>query len=426
VGAPGLGAARQARHRRRLRPALFALPALPLPLRLHRDFRRLWGAQVLSALGDGVALVALPLYLVQSGRGGGAIGIVLGVQVGCLVAFLLLGGVWADRLPRERVLVASDLARLVLHGLLGGLIIAGHVPLGAIIAIEALFGVAEAFFRPTLTGLTPQTVPEADIQAAAALMQLPGTALRLAGPALATTLVLTLGAGAAFLLDAATFAASAALVVRIRPRARGDAPAERQSTLRELRDGWREFRARSWVWVTVAVFSVGLVLTAAPFDVLAPLVARDRFGGVEYYGYIAIAGGFGTLVGSLAGLRWRPARPLRTAFLVAYPWPVALALLAAGASFPVVLALFFLAEGGLALFIVWWETSLATYIPPGALSRVSSYDWLGSTVLLPLGFPLMGVLGEALGVREVMGVSAVIAIGVFSLGLIPRETRELR
>jgi predicted MFS family arabinose efflux permease len=381
---------------------------------------------VLSALGDGVALVALPLYLVQSGRGGGAIGLVLGAQVGCLVAFLLLGGVWADRLSRERVLVASDLARLVLHGLLGGLILAGHVPLGVIVAIEALFGVAEAFFRPSLTGLTPQTVPEDDIQAATALMQLPLTALRLVGPAIATTLILTLGAGAAFLLDAATFAASAALVTRIRPRPRGDAPAERRSIVRELRDGWREFRSRSWVWVTVAVFSLGLVLTAAPYNTLAPIVARDRFGGAQYFGYIAIAGGFGTLLGSLLGLRWRPARPLRTGFLLVFTWAFALILLAAGASLPLVLAVFFVAEAGLALFIVWWETSLAQHIPPVALSRVSSYDWLGSTALLPLGFPLMGVLGEALGVREVMGVSALLAIGVFALGLIPRETRELR
>jgi hypothetical protein len=117
---------------------------------------------------------------------------------------------------------------------------------------------------------------------------------------------------------------------------------------------------------------------------------------------------------------------MRMGFFVTYPWAASLALLAAGASLPVVLASFFVAEGGLALFIVWWETSLAEHIPPATLSRVSSYDWLGSTALLPLGFPLMGLLGEALGVREVMGVSAVLAIGVFSLGLVPRETRELR
>jgi predicted ester cyclase len=97
------------------------------------------------------------------------------------------------------------------------------------IAIETAFGCAEAFFAPAFSGLLlPQTVPEELIQSAAGLTQAPDNASLVIGPAVATALITTAGAGAAFMLDAATFLLSAALLRRVTPRQRGDmAPAAR-------------------------------------------------------------------------------------------------------------------------------------------------------------------------------------------------------
>jgi transmembrane secretion effector len=102
--------------------------------------------------------------------------------------------------------------------LLAALIFTGAVTIWAIAVIEALFGTAEAFFRPAYTGLVPQTVPEGEIQPAKAALASVETITEFAGPALATGLVLGVGPGSAFALDALTFLVSAAFLVRLRPR----------------------------------------------------------------------------------------------------------------------------------------------------------------------------------------------------------------
>ena len=156
---------------------------------------------------------------------------------------MLLGGVWADRLPRTHVMISTDLVRFALHALLAALIFTGAVEIWHIVVIEALFGTAEAFFRPALTGLVPQTVPEDEIQPARAATGAMETAAEFAGPALATVLVLGLGAGWAFALDALTFLVSAAFLLRVRARPRSE-PVDRRPIVAELREGWAAVRAR--------------------------------------------------------------------------------------------------------------------------------------------------------------------------------------
>ena len=173
-------------------------------------------------------------------------------------------------------MLATDLIRAAMHALLAALIFTGAVEIWHIVVIEAVFGAAEAFFRPAFTGLVPQTVPEAMLQEANAATSVVNTVAEFAGPALATALVLGVGAGWAFALDAATFLVSAVFLVRMRPRARG-AIVPGDSMLAELRAGWAEFRARAWVWGTVAIFSVLLLVAFAPYTVLGPTVAEEVY-----------------------------------------------------------------------------------------------------------------------------------------------------
>jgi MFS family permease len=169
-----------------------------------RNFRLLFLGQSASTIGDRVVRVALALYVTDIGSPTD-VGIVLAAATFPLVAFVLVGGVWADRLPRHRVMVVTDLVRGGLHALLAALIFTGAVEIWHIVVIEALFGTAEAFFRPAYSGLVPQTVEEEQIQDAKALSAALETTAEFAGPALATALVLGLGAGWAFAVDAATF-----------------------------------------------------------------------------------------------------------------------------------------------------------------------------------------------------------------------------
>ena len=149
----------------------------------------LWLGQSASTIGDRLVFVALALYVTEIGTPTD-VGIVLAAHAIPLVAFLMLGGVWADRLPRHKVMVATDVDPRGAHALLAVLIFTGAVEIWHIVVIEAVFGAAEAFFRPAYTGLMPQTVPEDLLQDANAATALVNTVAEFAGPALATALVL--------------------------------------------------------------------------------------------------------------------------------------------------------------------------------------------------------------------------------------------
>jgi MFS family permease len=397
----------------------------------HRDFRFLWLAQSASVVGDNIVLVALALFVIGLTGSATDLGLVLAAYALSLVTFLLIGGVWADRLPRHRLMMATDLARFALHALLAVLILSGSVRVWEIVAIEALFGAAEAFSRPAANGLLPQTVPEEDIQQATAITGMSSNVAEFLGPALATALVLGAGAGWAFALDAITFLASAALLSRVRPRVRAGAtpselaPAPRDGLLEGIRAGSREVRSRTWVWATLVSFCVALFCGLAPWFVLGPLVAREQYGHVSIYGVIEAALGFGTIIGSLTGIVWRPRYPMRLAMVGILLWPAAAILFATGLPLALVLPATVLAGVGIALFDVWWLTALAERIPPDSLSRVSSYDWMVSYGLMPFGYILAGPLAGALGPVEVMIGGSALACVAFALGLLPRETRML-
>ena len=379
-------------------------------------------------LGDRIVTVALALFVTDLTGSATDLGLVLAAHALPLVGFVLIGGVWADRLPRHRVVVATDLVRFALHGGLALLIIAGDVEIWQVVAIEAVFGSAEAFFRPAATGLVPQTVPEAEIQQANALTTMADNVAEFVGPALATVLVLGAGAGAAFAIDAATFLVSAVLIIRLRPRRRALATAAAAGSdwRRELRDGFREVRSRTWVWVTLLSFCVAVFAGFAPWYVLGPGIADEQYGSVGVYGAVAAVLGAGTIIGSLIAIRWRPLYPMRLAMICFGVLPLAQIVYAAGVTEVIMYPANLIAGIGLALFDIWWLTALAERIPPDKLSRVTSYDWLVSLGLVPLGFLLAGPLADALGATTVLIGGSALASIALAAALLPRETRMLR
>jgi MFS family permease len=392
----------------------------------HRDFRNLWLGQSASAIGDAVVIVAIALYVTELTDDPTKVGIVLAAYLLPLIAFLLIGGVWADRLPRERVMIAADVARMCLHTLLAVLIFTGAVEIWQIVVIEACYGTAQAFFQPAYTGIVPRTVPPGEVQQAQALSSLTLNLAELAGPAVATALVLGAGAGWAFLLDAATFAVSAALLLRVRTAGTAPAAGERGTVLGELKEGFREVSSRPWLWVTVVVFSLAVPVGYAPLFVLGPTIAEQTYDSAAVFGIVTVAYGAGALAGALVGLRWRPVHPMRAAFLVIAVWPLMLVSFAAGLTVALVLPLSVATGMGFALFEVFWDTTMAERIPPHALSRASAWEWMGSLALLPFGYLLAGPAAEATSPETVMVTGAILTAIALAAGLLPRDTRTLR
>jgi MFS family permease len=397
-----------------------------------RDFRLLWLGQTTSAFGSGLVPVALAFAVVDLTTSASALGIVLAAGLVARVVFLLVGGVVADRLPRQRVMLAADLLRTGSQGLVAVLLLSGHARVWHLLVLFALFGAADAFFSPASSGLVPQTVSVGRLQQANALMSLSRSCALVAGPALAGLIVAGPGPGWAFAMDAATFAVSSVslALLRLPPQVR---LVTRHSMPTEIRGGWGEVRARPWLLVTIARFSVSN-LAIAPVFVLGPFVAQDALGGAKAWGLIATCSGIGAILGDAAALRFKPRRPLFAGGLAVSLWALEPALLAR--PFPTSVIAVGAAAGfaGMSFSNALWFTTLQERIPNRALSRVSSFDWLGSLVFQQVGYIAAGPLAAAIGTSATLLASAAVqasaciggALTPTVRGLHTREHTDLR
>jgi MFS family permease len=371
-----------------------------------REFRLLWLGQATSALGSSLVPVALAFAVLELTGSPSALGLVLSAALVSRVVLLLVGGVVADRLPRQNVMLGADLLRTASQGVVAVLLITGHTRVWELVVLIALFGAGDAFFAPASTGLVPETVRADRLQQANALMSLSRSVAMVAGPTISGLFVAGVGPGWVFAIDAATFAVSSGSLARLRlPPSVTEAP--RATVLVELRDGWREVRSRTWVWATVVRFSISN-LAIAPLFVLGPFVAEESLGGATAWGLIGTAGGIGAVLGDATALRFRPRRPLLVGGLAASLLTLEPALLARPFPTAVIAVAAALGFAGSGFSNALWFTALQERIPRQALSRVSSYDWLGSIAFQPAGFALAGPLAAAIGVSATLLASAAV------------------
>jgi MFS family permease len=385
---------------------------VPDVLRTEPQFRLLFAGQVLSLVGDRVMLVALPFAVLEAGGGLRDVGLVVTAQLAPFLVFALIGGVVSDRGDRKRVVVASDVGRLIAQAVGGALLVAGGATPLALGVLAAVYGTAEAFFQPAFTGLLPQTVSHpGQLQPANAVRGLSFSVASIAGPALAGVLVGGIGAGAAMLFDAGSFAVSVACLVRLRPRVAEQGTEETPPPfLAAIRAGWREVRSRSWVLGGLGAMCAysGIVLPAV--YVLGPVTVSHEHGGPGAWAVVGVAFGLGCILGDVLLLRIRPPHALRTGGLALVLASCQAAVYGSGAPLAGICALQFVAGIGVTTFFTLWEVSLQEHIPGDSLSRVSSFDYLSSTILMPIGTAVVGPIATGVGTHATL--LAMSAVGV--------------
>jgi MFS family permease len=383
-----------------------------------RSFRLFFFGQGISAVGDRVVSVALAFAVLDLTGSVKDLGLVLAAQSIPLVLFLLIGGVWSDRLPRRAVMLTSDLVRAGAQGASALLLVSGNAHVWQLVVLQAVYGAAEAFFKPAAQALLPETVAAADLQQANALIAVSGNIANVGGPALAGILVATLGAGWGLAIDAGSFLASAGYLSLMRVQA--VIPAARTGTLSELRAGWRAFRSRTWLWVSALEFMGSNALAFSPYLVLGPEIARSSLGGAGAWAAISSASGIGAILGGTLGLRWNPRFPLRAMFVTSlFGTTPLLVLLGAAAPLPLLLVASVISGMSISFFNLVWFAVVQRRIPGEELSRVSSWDALGSYAITPIGLAAAGPIGIALGISTtlyaaaalgVLGTAAVLAV----------------
>lgn len=403
--------------------------SVPAPLR-SGPFRMLFAGKAVSSLGDKLVPVALSFAVLDLTGSITDLGIVMGAQTAAVVAFVLAGGVWADRLPRRAVMLVSDGVRMLAQGASAALLLTGSAHVWQLAVLQALYGAAEGFFGPASIAIVPQTVAAEELQQANALLGLTDNVASVLGPAIAGVLVAGAGAGWGLAGDAATFALSAVAlgVMRLGPAADAQAQAApARGMLADLRDGWRSFVSRRWLWVSVAYFTLFVGFVFAPYQVLGPAVARSALGGAGAWAAINVALGLGSVGGGLLGLRWRPAHPLRVTILMfAVAEPALFVLLGLHADLAAIIAVALFDGSVGSLFNAFWYTAVQSRIPPGEISRVTSWDYLGSLVLQPAGLAATGPVAVAVGVSTTLygaaGLAVLLAAAVLAVSAVRNFT----
>ncbi|MDI5970136.1 MFS transporter [Streptomyces sp. SL13] len=389
-----------------------------------RRFVLLVSARTVSVLGSAFARVALAFaVLALPGASAGRLSLVQCCLALPQVTFVLAGGVVADRMSRSRLMVVSDLLGGPAYAGLAVMVLTRHAPLPAMCLLTAVAGTGTALFWPAMAGVVPLLVRADRLQRANATLRIFQNGATLLGLSLSGLVVALLGPGWALAITAASYLASALLVRGLRVTAR---PRAASSGRADLRDGWREFARRQWLWVVVAQFAFLVAAMSAVNGVLGPLAAQRGLGGARGWSYVVGAQALGTLVGAGVALRLRVRRPILVAVVAMFPVALPMALLAVRAPVWWVCGANFGVGVATDVFGALWAATMQREIPDEVLGRVSAYDVFGSLAFAPLGTLVAGPAAVAFGLYRTLAGCAVLTVLATVAALLSRDVRTLR
>lgn len=407
------------------------------PVLSNRNFRLLLADRLLAPMAFAFSLVGVSFAVLAATSspahpsGSTAdLSYVLAAQIAPSLVFLLVGGVIADRIAPQLVIVAANLMIALGEGTFGVLVLAGRPSLWTMIGLELMTGTGMALFYPASQALVPRLVPAAQLQEASAISRLVMNVAMMGGAALAGECVGLFGAGWALSVCGLGMVGTAPLLLAIRLDPVGEKDREAKaaggSLIRELREGWTEFWSHPWLWATVFQFTVILAAWYGSFQVLGPAVAKAHLGGAQAWGLISASEAVGLIAGGLVALRWSPRRPVLFVVLSGAVISISSLSLAMLLPLPVICLAAFCIGVTIEAMMVIWTVTMATKIRPGMLARVSAYDALGSTMGMPAGALVAGPIAGVVGVSATQYGAAALILIASALALIPREVRKTR
>lgn len=386
-------------------------------------FRRYFIGRTVSSFGSSFGFLALTFAVLDATGSAADLGIVLGASAVPALLLMLVGGVAGDRLERRRILVSTDLVMGCTQLAAAACFAFGLHSIALVAGLQVVRGAASAFFNPTSTGMLPTVVAPDQVQPANALLGIAGNVSGIVGPAAAGVVIAVSSPYVALLVDAGTFFVSAAFLWSL-PRSRGRVQAGMR-VLDDVKEGWHEFSSRAWVWQMVLSFAI-YQATVLPTILLVGPVLADSSGGIGAEGWAVVlsARAVGSLLVGFVLVSWRPARPLVAStviilldvpFLLAIAFDQPLWLMAVAGA---------LSAAGIVCADTLWESQLQTRVPEDAISRVSSYDWLGSLSMNPLGNVVIGVAITHVGAQDLVLVVLGVTVATHGLLLLSPAIRE--
>ncbi|WP_207514261.1 tetracycline efflux MFS transporter Tet(V) [Mycolicibacterium celeriflavum] len=385
-----------------------------------REYRLLIAAVSLSIFADGMFAVVLAMQVIELDNDPVSLSIVTTCFGAALVAFVLIGGIAADRFHQRAIIIAVETVNVLassaiaILGLLGALQI-WHLAVGAV-----ALGAAAAFFFPAYSAILPRILPPDQLLAANGVEGVVRPVFqRAVGPAVAGVVVGATFPALGAVAVAALFAVGLALLIATGPAMKAPAPQQHPHALRDLRDGFVFVLRTPWLLWTLLFASIFVLVVLGPIEVLLPFIAKDRFAdGARMYGFILAFFGVGSALGALTvSSRRMPRRYLSVMLAMWSLGAIPLIVFGFTTSFPVMAAATFVVGFTDGAGMVIWGTLLQRRVPTAMLGRVSSLDFFVSLAFMPLSFAIVGPLSKVVSMQTIFLVAGIVPVLVAAVAV---------
>ncbi|GAY17702.1 tetracycline efflux MFS transporter Tet(V) [Mycobacterium sp. shizuoka-1] len=390
----------------------------------YREFRLLIAAMSLFLFAEGMWTVVMALQVIALADDPAALSLVAACLAGGMLAFILIGGIVADRASQRAVIIAVEAANVVATGAVAVLGLTDHLRLWHMAVAATVLGIGAAFFFPAYNAYLPRILPAEHLLAANGVEGAIRPTLQQAiGPATAGVLIGLTFPALGTVTVTALMAAGLILLVAMRP---GDGShivmtVERQTphVLTDLRDGLRFVVRTPWLRWTLLFACSWVFLALGPIEVLLPFIARDRFAhGEQVYGVLLAAFGLGSALGALAvSSRQLPRRYLTVMMVMWGAGSLPLAIVGTTTSLPVMAIALFVVGVTDGAGMVIWGTLLQRRVPPAMLGRVSSLDFFVSLAFMPVSMAVAGPLSKVVSVELIFAVTGIAPVLLAAVAL---------
>lgn len=389
------------------------------PFRI-REYRLLIAAVTLSIFADGMFAVVLAMQVIELNNDPVSLSIVTTCFGGALVAFVLVGGIAADRFPQRSIIIGVETVNVVASSAVAFLGLLGAVQIWHLAVGAAALGTAAAFFFPAYSAILPRLLPPEQLLAANGVEGVVRPVFQRAiGPAAAGVIVGATFPAVGAVAVAVLFALGLALLVATSPALKPPAAQQSPHVLRDLRDGFVFVLGTPWLLWTLLFASIFVLVVLGPIEVLLPFIAKDRFAdGARTYGFILAFFGLGSALGALTVSSGRmPRRYLSVMMAMWSVGAIPLVVLGSTSSFVVMAAATFVIGVTDGTGMVIWGTLLQRRVPTAMLGRVSSLDFFVSLAFMPVSFAIVGPLSKVVSVQTIFLVAGIVPVLVAAVAV---------
>lgn len=376
-----------------------------------RNFRWFFLARAITMIAGSMSSIALAFAVLEIDNDARSLSFVLAAFTISNIVFVLFGGVIADRLPRALIIQACYVVDILSIGTIAALLLTGTATIPLLIVLSIVNGASTAFVLPAMQGIIPQLTTPEHLQQANAMLSFVRSAVTIGGPIIAGVLVATAGPAWAMVVQAAgwVIAIPVLALVKLPPPSHAGGT----TMFHDLRIGWREFWSRSWLWTIVLAFMIMNAIHVGAWGVVGPYIAKNNdLLGITGWGWVVSAEGVGVLLMTLL-LMWFPLRrPLRYGMIGMAAFAIPVTMLGVHPAVVLLAMAAFIAGAGAEVFSTGWNLAMMENIPGEKLSRVSSYDMLGSFVVMPIGTLVYGWLITHADPATVLITSGAVYAGV--------------